>query len=112
MPGQPGSETRQRTKVLSVRVDDADHDRIRRRAEDAGDTISEYMRQAALGARIASAVDKEALADLNRLGGLLKWGLTHGWDAPPTPLPDQAASHARQLLDTLAAAIKRLTAAR
>ena len=108
MPGRPGSERRRRTAVATLRVTPDEKADIARRAAAAGETVSEFCRKAALGVPILSAVDRGAIADVNRLGGLLKWGLSGGEGAAPRAFEGETVPEARALLRRIGDAIERL----
>jgi hypothetical protein len=74
-PHQP----RDRSRALQVYVNKAERDAITARAKLSGMSLSNYLRSAAVGAPIKSALDLEAVStlakvngDQGRLGGLLK----------------------------------------
>ncbi len=62
-----------KTAVLRMRIDAMDAERIQRRASDLGMSLSEYLRRAALGVRIAPRrrVEIVGMSDLMRVSGLL-----------------------------------------
>jgi hypothetical protein len=75
----PSGQPRDRQKPLRVFVSPAEREEIERLANEAGLTLSAYLRTAALRQKIESAIDQKAaldllkaMADLGRLGGLLK----------------------------------------
>lgn len=78
MAGRSGSEKRLKDDSVRVRVTPQERRLIERKARQADVTTSEFIRQAALGLKVRSVADRKAMADLNRLGGLLKWWLTDG----------------------------------
>lgn len=78
MPGQTGSELRRRNRSHKVRLSDEEFEQIRQSAAAAGVSVSHFLRAAALRREVRSKADVEAIADLSRLGGLLKWWLTDG----------------------------------
>ena len=78
MAGRSGSKKRLKGVSVRVRVAPEQRDLIERKAQQADVTMSEFIRQAALGREVRSVADRKAMADLNRLGGLLKWWLTDG----------------------------------
>ena len=63
-----GSEVRQRTKVITLRVNNRVASEIRRRAKNEGLTISEYIRTASLNNEIKQCVPSRYLDELIRLG--------------------------------------------
>jgi hypothetical protein len=60
------------TKYIGVRVSEEENRQIREQAEMSHLTISEFMRRRVLGKRIVPKTDLGILAELRRLGGLLK----------------------------------------
>jgi hypothetical protein len=78
MAGRSGSKKCLKGNNVKVRVAPQERDLIERKARQANVTMSEFIRQAALGREVRSVADRKAMADLNRLGGLLKWWLTDG----------------------------------
>ena len=71
------SETRQRSKTIVVRATEAEEAAIRAKAQDAGVSVSAFVRAAALARKLPSppAALVAGLANLGRLGGLLKLAL-------------------------------------
>lgn len=70
MPGR-GTEARNRTKLVGVRLSEDEFERIARKARDAGDVrAAEYLRAAALGREPSSIAN--VIAELRRLGALQK----------------------------------------
>ncbi len=67
-----GSEQRKKTVSLKVRLEPSESDSIREKARDAGVTVSEFFRAAALGRKTRSTVDAQVINELRRLGGLQK----------------------------------------
>lgn len=61
-----------KTVTLLLRASVAEADAIRTKADKAGLTMSEFVRRAALGRRIDSVIDRQAIALLRQLGGLQK----------------------------------------
>jgi hypothetical protein len=82
-----GSESRQRQRTLSVRMTEAEYDRALELARAAGPiSLSAFGRAAVLRRRLPrSRTDAKAVADLGRLGGLLKLAIT---EAGAGRLPD------------------------
>lgn len=72
-----------KTAVLRMRIGAADAERIQRRADDLGMSLSEYLRRAALGVRIAPRrrVEIIGMPDLMRISGLLGHALREVQDA-------------------------------
>lgn len=76
-------EPRDRTRPVKAFVTPSERLTIEAKANAAGLSVSAYLRAAALGQRIESALDQRAILDLlklngdqGRLGGLLKLWLT------------------------------------
>jgi hypothetical protein len=76
-------DPRDRTRPLKAFVTPGERTAIEARANAAGLSVSAYLRAAALGRRIESALDQRAILDLlklngdqGRLGGLLKLWLS------------------------------------
>ena len=67
-----GVKTGIKTTPLQVRLSEADHALIKKSAEEAGISIGEYVRRRCLGVPVIHRVDMETLAEMRRLGGLLK----------------------------------------
>jgi hypothetical protein len=62
----------QRIVKTTVRFTEAEHGYISSEADACGIAISPFIRQRALGKRITPKTDLRVLAELRRLGGLLK----------------------------------------
>ena len=62
----------ERKKHISVRVSNDEYSLIKEQADIAALTVSEYIRRRTLGKRVASKLDLCVLAEIRRLGGLLK----------------------------------------
>jgi hypothetical protein len=69
MNRQPKSE---RSIRIGLRVSEGEHLEITTQAEISHLTISEYIRRRVLGKRVVPQADLAVLAELRRLGGLLK----------------------------------------
>lgn len=89
------------TAQFRVRMTEAEKVVLAERADAAGLTLSRYVRDAAMGRRIVSRADLKAIAELRRLGGLLKLGMSKD----PAHRDDYA-----ELLAQIVAAIKRIDA--
>ncbi len=83
MKEQFDQEAKDRHRPLKAFVSPAERLAIETKAEEAGLTVSAYLRAAALGLKIESTRDHEAIlaliklnADQGRLGGLLKLWLS------------------------------------
>ena len=66
------SEQRKKTVALAVRLEPGEAEAIRVKAKDAGVTVSEFLRAAALGRKTRSTIDAQVINELRRLGGLQK----------------------------------------
>ena len=83
----PRSESRQKTKLIQVRVTPAEKEKLKASAAAFGVSLGELCRQTIFGSKPKSKTDQDAIlelantrADLGRLGGLLK-----GWMAGSFP---------------------------
>lgn len=59
-------------KWVTIRVTEREKTRLTEQAEIAGLSLSEYMRRRFFGGRLAAHLDLNAIAELRRIGGLLK----------------------------------------
>jgi hypothetical protein len=66
------SEQRILTTGLRLRCSPAEGEAIRQKARDAGETVSSFLRAAALGRKTRSTTDSQTINELRRLGGMLK----------------------------------------
>lgn len=57
---------------VTIRVTEREKTRLTEQAEIAGLSLSEYMRRRFFGGRLAAHLDLNAIAELRRIGGLLK----------------------------------------
>jgi hypothetical protein len=57
---------------VTIRLSEKERQEMREQAEVSHLTVSEYIRRRALGKRVVSQADLAVLAELRRLGGLLK----------------------------------------
>jgi hypothetical protein len=57
---------------IGLRVSAAEHLEMKEQAEVSHLTVSEYIRRRVLGKRVAAQADLAVLAELRRLGGLMK----------------------------------------
>jgi hypothetical protein len=62
----------QRRIKTTVRLTEAEREQIASEADVCGVSVSSFIRQRSLGKRVASKTDLRVLAELRRLGGLLK----------------------------------------
>ena len=97
-----GKGPRDRINHLQVVVDEAERAEIKQRANQAGLSVSSYLRACALGKQVHSVLDLRAVNDLvkiagdqGRLGGLLKLWLV---DQPGRGAPE---IEVRRLLDRI-----------
>lgn len=67
-----GSETRQRTVCLPVRLLPEEAELIKSKALDSGVPVSEFLRSAALGRKTRRTLDSQIINELRRMGGMLK----------------------------------------
>lgn len=95
------SESRKRTKVLNLRCFPDEGTEIQARAQDAGLTVSEFLRCSALNRRIRNQTDRNVVNELRRLGGLQKHLFTEGGGV--------LSKEYSQVLVEIVAAIKRLS---
>jgi len=65
-----------RTERLYMRVTPAQKSALESSASRSGLSTSEFIRRRALGRPVLAAVDDRAIAELNRIGGLIKLALT------------------------------------
>ena len=61
-----------KTSRLSIRFTETEHSHVKNEAVLSGLTAAAFARKRILGARVASKADLAVLAELRRLGGLLK----------------------------------------
>jgi hypothetical protein len=66
------AEKEPRTRLICLRLSEAEYSRIADELLVCGLTISAFVRKRVFGARVASQADLAVLAELRRLGGLLK----------------------------------------
>ena len=59
-------------KWVTIRVTEREKPRLTEQAEIAGLSLSEYLRRRFFGGRLAAQLDLNAIAELRRIGGLLK----------------------------------------
>ena len=74
MKGRKKKEVRRSAarKWVTIRVTEEEKKRLTEQAEIAGLSLSEYMRRRFFGGRLAAHLDLSAIAELRRIGGLLK----------------------------------------
>lgn len=70
------TQEKQRVKRIYARVTEEEYAKIQEQADVAAISISEFLRRRALGRKIAAKSDLRVLAELRRLGGLLKFVYT------------------------------------
>lgn len=61
-----------RTKVINIRLTEAEHETAKQRARTSGLSLSSYGRLQILNRPITSRVDQAAINELRRQGGLVK----------------------------------------
>lgn len=78
-------------KWVTIRVTEREKTRLTEQAEIAGLSLSEYMRWRFFGGRLAAHLDLSAIAELRRIGGLLKHNFEtlRQAEAPPELLERQ-----------------------
>lgn len=64
--------TDNRTERILLRVTPAERAAIVARAQEAGLSVSQYLRARGVGERVRSIADQQTINELRRLGGLLK----------------------------------------
>ena len=72
-------------KWVTIRVTEEEKMRLAEQAEIAGLSLSEYMRRRFFGGRISACTDLNTIAELRRIGGLLKhnFEILRQTNAPP-----------------------------
>ena len=82
---EPDVERKQKSRIVSFRVDEDDFIRLEALARQTSCSHAEVLRRCLQGARLKSTIDAQALsevsrlhADLNRVGGLLKLAIREG----------------------------------
>ena len=98
MPGQRGSEQRNLTKQVGIRLTEEEYERLLGEAQAAGLSLAALTRRRLLGLHITAQVDAELIRELRRLGGLAKIAIR-------TP---GMAEHGRLALDEIRRAIAHL----
>ena len=73
MNAKTSGNDQRKTDAILVRVSPDEHAFLRQRANACAVTVSEYVRRCALNRPIAARADIEALAELRRQGGLIKY---------------------------------------
>ncbi len=63
----------ERVHRVTVRFTEPEYQHIKEELDVAGISLSEYLRARTLGKRVASKADLKVLAELRRIGGLLKY---------------------------------------
>lgn len=72
MTKRSGSNNRRRSVCRPVRLTPDEDEEIKRKAAECKQTISRFLRSAALDKRVISLTDDQTLSELKRLGGLQK----------------------------------------
>jgi len=62
----------ERPNRITVRISKEEQDLLKEQADAAAITVSEYIRRRTFGKRVVSKLDLRVLAEVQRLGGLLK----------------------------------------
>jgi hypothetical protein len=82
---EPGGQRKQKSRMVSFRVDEDDFVRLDALARQTSCSRAEVLRRCLRGVRLKSTTDAQALtevsrvhADLNRIGGLLKLAIREG----------------------------------
>jgi predicted transcriptional regulator len=82
---EPDVERKQKSRMVSFRVDEDDFARLDALARQTSCSRAEVLRRCLRGVRLRSTIDAQALtavsrvhADLNRIGGLLKLAIREG----------------------------------
>ncbi len=75
MPGQRGSERRQRTEAMLVRLYPAEFERLEAEARTAGISRAELARRRLAGRQVIARTDAALIRELRRIGGLTKLAL-------------------------------------
>jgi phosphate uptake regulator len=70
--GDKHTEKKRRTRKISIRLSEPEYSRVLDELEVCGLTVSALARRRILGQSVASRADLAVLAELRRLGGLLK----------------------------------------
>lgn len=73
---QSMTQEKRRVKRIYARVAEEEYAKIQEQADVAAISISEFLRRRALGRKIAAKFDLRVLAELRKLGGLVKFVYT------------------------------------
>lgn len=73
MNAKSGGNDQRKTDAVLVRVSPDEHAFLRQQADACAVTVSEYVRRCALDRPLTTRADIEALAELRRQGGLIKY---------------------------------------
>ena len=102
-----GSDNRQRTRLIGVRVSESEKQAIAQNAADCGLNPGTFLRHLGLGHQVKGVVDQKAVldllqvnADLGRLGGLLKLWLTDDEHRPALAQQREIVALIREIADT------------
>lgn len=102
-----GTDKRQRTRLIGVRVTEEEKQAITRHAADCGLVCGTFLRRLGLGHQVRGVVDQKAVldllrvnADLGRLGGLLKHWLADEDKRPSLETQRDIADLLKRLTDT------------
>ena len=89
----------------TLRLSAEENERLARRADAAGISVSEYIRRLCFGSRpVTSRTDSQTIRELRRLGGLLK----HNFESVREAGGQQALLKMEDTLETVRLAIERL----
>ena len=93
-------------KWVTIRVTPEEKTRLTEQAEIAGLSLSEYMRRRFFGGRIAAHTDLNTIAELRRIGGLLK----HNFETlRQAKAPPDAFERQEEALQNLTWAIQKIS---
>jgi len=73
-----GSEKRQKTVIKTLRFTPEEIEEIEQEAEQAGQSVSAFIRNAAMNRKVIPAIDERFLTELLRLGRLQKHHFVEG----------------------------------
>lgn len=73
-----GSEKRQKTVIRTLRFTPDEIEQIEKKAEETGQSVSAYIRDAAMNRKVVPVIDSSFLTELLRLGRLQKHHFVEG----------------------------------
>lgn len=73
-----GSEKRQKTVIRTLRFTPEEIEQIEKKAEETGQSVSAYIRDAAMNRKVVPVIDSSFLTELLRLGRLQKHHFVEG----------------------------------